>query len=167
MAVRKIRTMGDPVLRGKSKSVDKIDDGILTLAQDMIDSINTGYQEGIGLAAPQIGVSKRVIVINLDEDIKVYINPELETIDKDIEMEEEGCLSVPHLKAEVPRKKKIRVKALNLNSEKIELEASGILARVFQHEVDHLDGVLFVDRLDKKTKRHLLFEYNSQQKQEE
>lgn len=155
--------MGDPVLRGKSRPVDKVDDSIINLAKDMADSIDTGYQSGVGLAAPQIGVPKRVIIIHLEEEIKTYINPEIEVLDDETEIEEEGCLSLPHLKADVPRSKKIKVKALTLEGKEIELIAEGMLARVFQHETDHLEGKLFIDRLDKKTRRQLLLQYDNEQ----
>ncbi|MDZ7836476.1 MAG: peptide deformylase [Actinomycetota bacterium] len=90
MSIRKIRVLGDPVLREKSRAVDQIDDAVLALAKDMADSINTGYQGGVGLAAPQIGVNKRVIAINLEDDMQVYVNPEIEVLSDQTELEEEG-----------------------------------------------------------------------------
>jgi len=166
MALRKIRVLGDPVLRGKSQEVKKIDESMVSLARDMIDSINSGYQPGVGLAAPQIGVSKRVIVVNYGENIEVYINPEIEILDSSQETEEEGCLSVPNLRAEVKRYKKVKFSALNLSGQKVELEAEGMQARIFQHEIDHLDGLLFIDRVDKNTKRKLMMQYNQMEQKE-
>ncbi|MGM0364940.1 MAG: peptide deformylase [Actinomycetota bacterium] len=165
MALRKIRVLGDPVLREKSQLVEKIDESIIGLANDLIDSINCGYQPGVGLAAPQIGVSRRVIVLNYEGDIETYINPRIEVLDSGQETEEEGCLSIPNLRAEVKRASKIRFTALKLDGGEVKIEAEGMQARIFQHEVDHLEGLLFIDRVDKKTKRRLIMEYSQQGKE--
>ncbi len=160
MALKKIRLLGDPVLREKSKAVKQIDGSIINLSRDMIDSVSSGNQLGVGLAAPQIGVSKRVIVLNYEGNMETYINPRLTVLDEEQEIAEEGCLSVPNIRADVKRHKKVKFSALKLDGQKIDLEAEGMLARIFQHEIDHLDGLLFIDRVDKKTKRKLMMEYN-------
>ncbi len=156
MARRKIRTFGDPVLREKSKKIENFDEGLSALIKDMADSINSGYQPGVGLAAPQIGISKRAIIINYDDEIKAFINPEIEVLDKSKEADGEGCLSVPGIREEVDRFKKIRLKAKDIKGNNIDMVVEGFLARVFQHEVDHLEGMLFIDRLDKKKKREAI-----------
>lgn len=156
MARRKIRTFGDPVLRGKCKKIVKLDKSLINLIKDMTDSINEGYQPGVGLAAPQIGISKRVIIINYDDEIRAFINPEIEILEEEVEEDEEGCLSVPGIKEMVNRHKKVKIKAQDIKGNDIEIVAEGFLARVFQHELDHLEGLLFIDRLDKKKKRELI-----------
>lgn len=156
MAVRKIRKIGDPVLREKSKEVKKIDKGVLKLVEDMVDTISKGEEAGVGLAAPQIGVPKRVIVVNFGDKVQAFINPEIEILNSEQIEDEEGCLSVYSMRARLKRAKKIRLKAMDLKGNNISLEAEGVLARIFQHEIDHLNGVLFLDHLDKKSKRELL-----------
>ncbi len=167
MALKKIRVLGDPVLREKSSPVKKIDENIQSLIKDMQDSIHAGYQPGVGLAAPQIGVSKRVIVVNYDGTFEAYINPELEILESSSQMQEEGCLSLPNLRTEVNRPKKVLLKALKMDGSKIEMEAEEMMARILQHEVDHLDGLLFIDRVDKKTKRQLMLEYSQLESEED
>ena len=156
MAVRKIRKIGDPVLREKSKKIEKIDQGVLRLIDDMIDTIKKREVNAAGLAAPQIGVSKRVIIVNFEDKIQTYINPEIEILDNEEIDGEEGCLSLYSIPYNVKRAKKVRVKAEDLKGNKIELEADGLLARIFQHEIDHLNGILIIDHLDAESKRELL-----------
>ena len=156
MAIRKIRKIGDPVLREKSKKVESIDRGILRLVDDMIDTITKGEVIAAGLAAPQIGVSKRVIIVNFEDKIQTYINPEIKILDNEEIIEKEGCLSVYSIPCDIKRAKKIIVRAEDLKGNKIELEANGLLARIFQHEIDHLNGVLIIDHMDSESKRELL-----------
>ncbi|EJO5347937.1 peptide deformylase [Clostridium botulinum] len=147
MAIRNIRKYGDELLRKKSRKVEKIDDRILTLLEDMEETMYTA--EGVGLAAPQVGILKRVVVIDVGEGIIKLINPEIiETEGKETDVE--GCLSVPGKQGEVERPYKVKVKALNEKGEEIVLEGEGLLARAFCHEIDHLDGVLFVDKVINK-----------------
>lgn len=142
MALRQIRIDGDPILRKRSREVEKIDDRMLDLLDDMVETMRAA--NGIGLAAPQVGVLKRVIVIDLGEKPLKVINPvisEKEGAVKDIE----GCLSVPKMRGTVERPEKIKVIFMNENGDQLVMEPSGYLARVFCHEIDHLDGVLYTD----------------------
>ncbi|MBC7334396.1 MAG: peptide deformylase [Actinobacteria bacterium] len=160
MAVRKIRKIGDPILREKSIEIKTIDKNILNLAKDMIDTITRGEEEGVGLAAPQIGVAKRLIVVNFEDSIKTLINPEIEVLDGTEIEGEEGCLSLYSIKCNIKRPRKVRVKAIDLEGQSVDIEASDILARIFMHEVDHLNGVLLIDHLDKKARIELLNKIN-------
>ena len=150
MALMEILTYPDPRLKEVSQPVDAVDDEIRGLIQDMLETMYAA--PGIGLAAPQVGVLKRVIVLDIDyrEDGKsnplTLVNPEI--ISSSGEMTyEEGCLSVPDFTAEVNRSEKVELKGLDQNGEEFLLEAEGLLAIVLQHEIDHLNGILFVDRL--------------------
>ncbi len=155
MAVKTIRKIGDPVLRKISEKVEKIDKEISRLIKDMIDTINLDEYNAVGLAAVQIGVLKRVIVINWGK-IEVYINPEIKIIDKEEEEQHEGCLSLYSIGCMLKRPRKVQITAITLKAERITFEAEGMLARIFLHEVDHLDGKLFIDYLDKEAKRELM-----------
>jgi len=146
MAMRNVVIEGDPLLRKKSRTVDEITPRILTLLDDMAETM---YFEnrGIGIAAPQVGVLRRVFVVDVgDEHGKIeFINPEI-TYMEGTQSYCEGCLSVPGKNAEVERPAKIKVKALNRDGEEFELEADGLLAVCICHEYDHLEGILFVDK---------------------
>ncbi len=159
MAVKEIRKIGDPVLREKSKKVEKIDSSVMQLVRDLTDTLKkTG---GIGMAAPQIGITRRVIIINADNKIHAFINPEIEIMDDHKIKSDEGCLSIYSIKDfSVKRFFRIKVRAKNLKGDDVELTAEGLLARVFQHEIDHLNGVLFMDHLDRKSKEELLSKIN-------
>jgi peptide deformylase len=146
MAVLPIRKYGDPLLKKTSKRVKKIDKEIKKLIFDMIETLHNAG--GIGLAAPQVGVLKRIIVADIPgwENI-VLINPEIIKLEGEIE-EEEGCLSLPGIVGEVVRAERAFVCGESTEGALKEIEAEGLLARVLQHEVDHLDGILFIDRMD-------------------
>lgn len=148
----------DARLRRKSVKVARVDVAIKKLAKDMVETMRTDY--GIGLSAPQVGVLKRIIAYeyikpagskdpSLTVPLRVLINPEIVHFSKTTEVGEEGCLSFPNLYGDVRRSKKIKVTALDANGRSIEFDAKGLEARVIQHEVDHLEGILFVDRLEK------------------
>lgn len=145
MALRNIRYEGDEILRKKSREVDLVDDKIKTLMDDMVETMYEN--EGVGLAAPQVGILKRVIVIDV-EDGNVYkmVNPKVTKMDGK-QIAQEGCLSVPEKKGPVPRPMNVTVEYTDENGEKVELEAEGLLARCICHEIDHLNGVLFIDRV--------------------
>ncbi|ACL69745.1 peptide deformylase [Halothermothrix orenii] len=146
MPVLQIRKIGDPVLRSKAKPVTEITKKTLSLIDNMVETM---YQaEGVGLAAPQVGVSKRIIVVDTGEGqgLIELINPEIiETEGKDIM--EEGCLSVPGQTGKVIRASKVTVKGLNRGGKEVRIRAEGFLARAFQHEIDHLNGILFIDKV--------------------
>jgi len=143
MAIREIRKIGDDVLRKVSKRVEKIDHKILELLEDMAETMYKA--NGIGLAAPQVGILKRIVVIDIGDGIIELINPEI--LEESGEQEDiEGCLSIPGVVGEVKRPYRVRVEALNRDGQKFVVEGEGLLARALCHEMDHLDGVLFIDK---------------------
>ncbi len=145
MATRKIRELGDEVLTKQCKEVTKMTLRTKVLIQDMLDTMYEAL--GVGLAAPQVGVLKRIVVIDVGEGPIVLINPEiLETSGE--QTGEEGCLSVPGKSGQVTRPDYVKVRALNEDMEEIELEGTGLLARAFCHEIDHLDGKMYVDLVE-------------------
>jgi peptide deformylase len=147
--IREIVTYPDPILQRPTDKITEFDQDLRTLAADMFESMYKAI--GIGLAAPQIGVSKRITVIDLSnqknpKDKIVLVNPEI--VHKEgKQVEEEGCLSLPDIRDKVSRAAKVKVRAQNLEGKAIELEGTELLARAFQHEIDHLDGILFPWRL--------------------
>jgi peptide deformylase len=144
MAIRSIRTDGDEVLRKTSRNVEKIDIKILTLLKDMADTMYKA--EGVGLAAVQVGILKRIVVIDAGEGLVELINPIIvEESGEQIEIE--GCLSLPGIMGEVKRPEMVKVEALDPKGEKIEIEGHGLMARALCHEIDHLNGVLFKDKV--------------------
>ncbi|WP_238882541.1 peptide deformylase [Clostridium sp. YIM B02551] len=146
MAKRNIRFAGDELLRKKSRPVDEINERILTLIKDMFETMYDSY--GVGLAAPQVGILKRLFVVDTGDNPLVFINPEiLETEGSQTDVE--GCLSFPNRQEMVERPFKVKVKALNEKGEEFILEAEELLARAILHENDHLNGVLFVDKIKK------------------
>lgn len=159
MAVRPITIYGHPILRQNTRPVENIDDALHTLVDDMIETMRAA--DGIGLAAPQVSESVRVCVVNMElveeaneASPKAFVNPEILASDGTSTMEE-GCLSIPDIREEVQRPERIRVRYQDLEGKQHEEEIDGLLARVLQHEIDHLDGVLFVDRMP-QVKRKLL-----------
>lgn len=151
MAVVPVRTLPDPVLRKKAKRVGIIDRSIRKLVADMMDTMHAA-PGGIGLAAPQIGVSLRVIVVELpDEQPICLINPEIVRKGQEITLDE-GCLSVPGYRGEIKRSLTITVKGLDLDGKPVRLKGEGLLAEALQHEIDHTNGMLFVDRIEDKSK---------------
>ena len=148
MAQRQIREVGDDLLRKKSKPIEVVDDKIRQLLDDMYDTLKHS-NDGVGIAAPQVGVLKRAIVIDLgDEDdgrIHKLVNPVI-VKKKGEQVCREGCLSVPGVLGDVVRPKEIVVEALNEYGEKVILKAKDLLAIVLSHEIDHLDGILFIDK---------------------
>lgn len=149
MAVYQVVTIGDEILRAKAKEVTKFDDRIYKLLNNMMETLI--QEDGVGLAAPQIGVSKRVIIAYQEENDKVIelINPEIISSSGEV-IDNEGCLSVPGRIGKVNRAKDIVVKGQNADGEPIQINASGMFARIIQHEIDHLNGILFVDKLEKE-----------------
>jgi peptide deformylase len=167
-----ITQLGHPVLRAKAAPVAAVDDGVRTLAADMLDAMYA--HDGCGLAANQIGVARRIIVIDTREARNrpsvlriggksrpvhkhmpmVLVNPELEFLEGR-ETGDEACLSIPGVHGAVERPRGVRLRATGLDGQAIEFEAEGLLSRALQHEVDHLDGILFIDRLDPAERRRV------------
>lgn len=143
---------GAEILREKAAPVSELD-GLATLIPEMLEAMHE--HNGIGIAAPQLGVNQRVIVIDLGDGPLALINPEIVEASEEKEVLEEGCLSVPQVYVEVERAVHIRVRGSNLDGIPVELEARGFFARVLQHEIDHLNGILIIDRIS-FTKRQLL-----------
>ena len=146
MAIRTLRLEDDEILRKRSRKVTDIDERILILVDDMIETMHK--YNGVGLAAPQVGVLKRIVVIDLYDGngVIVLINPVI-TKTKGLQEVEEGCLSFPNKFAKVERPEQVTVEALNINGEKIKLTGKGLLAQAIAHEVDHLNGEVFVDKI--------------------
>lgn len=146
MALRKIRSDGDEILRKKSRVVDKIDNRIIALLNDLVDTMYEN--EGVGLAAPQVGVLRRVVVIDVgnDKGLLKLINPKI-LYKEGEQCGPEGCLSVPGVFGEVKRPEKVIVEAIDHNGNQITVEGEGLLARALCHEVDHLEGILFKDKV--------------------
>ena len=143
MALRKIRTGSDPVLRKICKPVKEINESILTLLDDMADTMYNA--DGVGLAAPQVGIVRRMCVIDVGYGLVELINPEIiETSGSQRDCE--GCLSIPGATAEVVRPSYAKVKALNRDGEEIIVEGRNLMARALCHEIDHLDGILYIDK---------------------
>lgn len=144
MALRNIRKGNDEILRKVSKKVDVIDDKIIMLLEDMEETLHK--EQGAGLAAPQVGILKRVIIIDVGEGVLKLINPEIKSQSGSC-IEAEGCLSIPGVVGEVIRPQKVVVDALDIEGEKITIEGEDLLARALCHEIDHLNGVLFTDKV--------------------
>ena len=145
MATLEIRKAGDPVLKKQCQAVEKVTGKIKKLLDDMAETMQAA--DGVGLAAPQVGVELRIVVIDVGEGLIELINPVL--LEKDgCQKGLEGCLSVPGVFGEVERYEKVVVEGLNRSGRKIRVTGSGLLARALQHEMDHLDGVLFVEKAD-------------------
>ncbi|RJO60834.1 peptide deformylase [candidate division WS5 bacterium] len=160
-----ILTFPNPILRKKAKEVEKIDKKVESIIERMILALESSEIEGLAIAAPQIGESIRLILVRVREQrdkdgniiqkeipLTAYINPEITKFSKEKTIMEEGCLSYPNHYGPVERPKKIRFEATLINGKGVKKSASGILAKIIQHEVDHLDGILFIDKLTDKSK---------------
>lgn len=152
MAIRPILIAPDPRLKAVSTPVETVDAEIRKLAEDMADSMYAA--EGIGLAAVQIGVAKRIIVMDLDQkdgkkNWRAFINPKITWASEEMATYEEGCLSVPEIWDDVERPARIKAEYLDLDGKEVEIEADGMLATCLQHEMDHLEGVLFIDHFSR------------------
>ena len=169
MPIREIVMMGDPVLRQEAEEVTRFDADLSALVRDMFETMY--HAEGIGLAAPQIGISKRVIVVDLrredepDEQVAV-VNPRVTWSTKETEKESEGCLSIPGLEEVVQRPFGVRVEGSDPRGGPIVIEAEALYARALQHEIDHVDGILFVDRVSALKRRMLMKKWKKLQAEE-
>ncbi|MEZ4600875.1 MAG: peptide deformylase [Syntrophotaleaceae bacterium] len=169
MAILEIRVYPDPVLKEKAAPVAEIDEGIRTLARDMAETMYAA--PGVGLAATQVGISKRLAVLDCSpkegpRELITAINPQILVVEGE-SLEEEGCLSVPGFYAPVHRAAKVRVRYQDLDGKLVERDAEGLLAVAFQHEIDHLDGILFVDHLSSLKRGMFRKKYQKLRQQEE
>jgi len=153
MTIRQIVTLPDPILRRKARQVTRFDSSLQTLIDDMVETMRQA--PGVGLAAPQVGVPERVIVVEYSEDdekedspkkLFTVVNPEIKEFSKETVLGVEGCLSVIGLQGEVERSLAVTVKGQTRHGQPVKIKAKGWLARVFQHEIDHINGVVFTDR---------------------
>ncbi|MCD6310629.1 MAG: peptide deformylase [Candidatus Eremiobacteraeota bacterium] len=144
MSVRRIRVEGDPVLRKQAKKIKKIDSLVLRILDDMAETMYASKITGIGLAAPQVGVPQRLVVVDIGNGLYKMINPVILEREGSV-VDYEGCLSCPNIYGEVERAKRVVVKYMDEKGKTHRLEGEDLLARVLQHEVDHLDGRLFID----------------------
>jgi peptide deformylase len=160
MAVLRIRTFGDPGLRQRAREVDKITDLHRRLVDDMLETMRAA--PGVGLAAPQVGVLERLFVWEVDDEHGAVVNPVIVESSEDEAVYEEGCLSVPGLYCEVSRPARVEVQGLDLDGNPLSISLDDFRARVWQHEIDHLDGVLFIDRLPESERREALATLRSQ-----
>ncbi len=168
MTVRRILTIPDPILRTKSNSVKKVDKDIKNLMRDMLETMYDA--PGIGLAAIQIGVAKRVVVMDVSKETDkkepmYFVNPEITWKSNTNATYEEGCLSIPNQFAKIERPDKCKVKYLDFDGVEKEINAEGLLATCIQHEIDHLNGVLFIDYLS-KLKKNIIIKKLSKNKKE-
>jgi peptide deformylase len=155
MAIREIVTLPQPILRHKARKVSDFGPDLQTLVEDMIETMRQA--PGVGLAAPQVGEPSRLIVVEYGDDededaprkLFVVANPEITRASTETVLGTEGCLSIPGVQGEVERREAVTVKGLNRHGRPMTVKAKGWLARIFQHEIDHLDGILFVDKADK------------------
>ena len=160
MGIKPIRLFGDPVLRTPADPVTDFDAELRTLVADLTETMQEA--PGLGLAAPQIGVSLRVFTYYVDDELGHLINPDLD-LSGDEETDDEGCLSFPGLAFPTKRSYGVVAKGFNMHGEPVTISGSGLLARCVQHETDHLDGVLFVDRLDPEQRKLAMKEIRSSQ----
>ena len=152
-----IKTFGDPVLKTRAAPVREFDETLQRLTQDMLTTMRE--REGVGLAANQVGRLRRVLVAAIEEVEYAVVNPKIEDSSEKTELFAEGCLSIPGIHVEVERPTAVTVSGQDLSGQPIRLEADGLLARVLQHEIDHLNGVLILDRTDRETRKAALREW--------
>jgi peptide deformylase len=150
-----ILTLGNEALRQKAEPVKKIDPALVKTVEEMIAALHEG--RGVGLAAPQIGLGSRIFVVHIEGDIpRVFINPSIIETSPETVKHEEGCLSIPGIWADVVRPKTVKVQAWNERGRPFTLEADSLLARVILHEYDHLEGILFIDRLSEARRDRIM-----------
>jgi peptide deformylase len=146
-----IRTFGDPVLKTRAAPVETFDDALAHLAGEMLTTMRE--HEGVGLAANQVGRLRRILVAATEDEEYVIVNPQIEEAAKTTEKAVEGCLSIPDIQVEIERPTAVTLSGQDSTGAPLRIEASGLLARIFQHEVDHLDGVLILDRTDRESRK--------------
>jgi peptide deformylase len=164
MSVMRIEMLGSEALRRRAEEIGELDDELRRLVRDMFETMYDA--EGVGLAAPQVGLSRRVIVVDVREEGThpfALVNPRIVESSRDSDKAEEGCLSIPGVSSVVERPARVTVEGLDENGAPVRMEAEGLLARCLQHEIDHLDGILFIDRISPLKRTMLLKKYRSQQ----
>ena len=170
MALREIRILGDPVLRVPAEEISEFDEEIQTLAKDMLETMYRA--SGIGLAGPQVGVSQRILVLDLgDADERDFgpvavVNPRVVESSRKKDRAPEGCLSIPGMEEVVERPATVTVEGYTPEGKPLSLEADGLFSRALQHEIDHLDGILFIDRLSPLKRRMALKKWQKSQTEE-
>ena len=152
-----IRKFGDPVLKTRASPVESFDESLVRLTQDLLATMRDN--EGVGLAATQVGRLKRVFVAAIEDDEYVIVNPVLTDISETTETATEGCLSIPGIQVDVERPTAVTISGQDVSGRPLQIEASDLLARVLQHEVDHLDGVLILDRTDRQSRKAAMREW--------
>jgi peptide deformylase len=146
-----IRMFGDPVLKTRAAPVESFDGSLAHLAEEML--VTMREYEGVGLAANQVGRLKRILVAAVEDETFVLVNPVVDEVADATEQALEGCLSIPEIQVEVERPAALTISAQDTSGAPLRIEASGLLARIFQHEIDHLDGVLILDRTDRESRK--------------
>jgi peptide deformylase len=152
-----IRKFGDPVLKTRASPVESFDESLVRLTQDLLATMRDN--EGVGLAATQVGRLKRVFVAAIEDNEYVIVNPVLTDISETTETATEGCLSIPGIQVDVERPTAVTISGQDVSGRPLQIEASDLLARVLQHEVDHLDGVLILDRTDRQSRKAAMREW--------
>ena len=152
-----VKTFGDPVLKTRAARVKEFDEALLRLTEEML--ITMREKEGVGLAANQVGRLRRVLVASIEDDEYVLVNPVIEARSEETEVLAEGCRSIPGIQVDVERPVAVTVSGQDATGGEVRFEAEGLLARGFQHEIDHLDGVLILDRTDRDTRKAALREW--------
>jgi peptide deformylase len=163
VTLRQLHLLGSPVLRQRAHEVARFDDGVRALLEDLFDTMHAA--KGVGLAANQIGVARRVAVVEVEEERAVLVNPVIVASDGE-QVGEEGCLSIPDIFADVTRAERVVVEILDETGARRRIEGSGMFARAIQHEIDHLDGILFLDRIGPIKRRRLLADWKKSRKGE-
>ncbi|GAB3227977.1 peptide deformylase [Glycomyces halotolerans] len=160
MTIQPIRIYGDPVLRTAAEEVDTFDKELRKLVSDLLDTMRD--QGGAGLAAPQLGVSRRVFAFDVDDVVGHIVNPVLEFPDEEEQDGPEGCLSLPGLYFDTVRRQNVIAKGFNEYGDPLQIVGTGLMARCLQHETDHLDGIVFIDRLDPERRKAAMAEIQAQ-----
>jgi len=161
MTIMRIRTIGDPVLKTPGEKVDSFDGALRALVDDMFETMYAA--PGVGLAAPQVGLSLRLFVFDDGDDEKGAVANPIITLREGEQVEDEGCLSIPGIYHPTPRAMRVRVEGRDVHGEPVAMEGEELLARIFQHETDHLDGQLYIDRLAEEERRRVLAELRDQE----